>query len=60
MQHRNHGMWDKRAESSFVRKDHLDVATNTGVRVHSILNVPMMLSILIGIAAMIVYQVTVL
>ena len=47
-------------KSSFARKDQLDASTDTGVRVHSLLNVPMMLSIIIGIAAMIVYQVTVL
>ncbi len=47
-------------KSSFARKDNLDAATDAGVRVHSLLNVPMVFSVLIGIAAMIVYQVTVL
>ena len=47
-------------KSSFARKDNLDAATDAGVRVHSLLNVPMLFSVLIGIAAMIIYQVTVL
>lgn len=47
-------------KSSFAGKGHSDAASDTGVRFHSLLNVPMMFSIIIGVAAMIVYQVTVL
>ena len=47
-------------KSSFAGKAHSDAASDTGVRFHSLLNVPMMFSIIIGVAAMIVYQVTVM